>query len=80
MIQTVCFIYLVQLRTLRSTPIIDDVITLARMMFVEQAERMGTEVNMKFCLQLLQYFDLKETEQKEAAQLEVSHFVRFVKY
>jgi len=43
-------------------PIIDDVIMSARMMFV------GTEVNMKFWLQLLQYFDLKEVEQKEAVQ------------
>jgi len=51
-------------------PIIGDAITSARMMFVEQVhvERMGTEVNTKFWLQLLQYFDLKETEQKVAVQ------------
>jgi len=38
------------------------------MMFVEQVYRMGTDVNMKFWLQELQYFDLKEAEQQEAVK------------
>jgi hypothetical protein len=58
----------VQLCTLSNTPIIDGVITSARMRFVEHVERMGTDVNMKFWLKELQYFDLKEVEQHGALQ------------